>query len=94
MNGDTANGDAEYKTKMAGGDDVADKRINQFGDYNNERLTISAWNKRWAAGQTRFHMPKVHPLVLTLFTNLQQNQLLCSVCRSVKPMIVMDGLIF
>lgn len=37
------------------------KRINQFGDYNNERMTQENWLKRWIAGQTRFHMPEIHP---------------------------------
>ncbi|XP_060072240.1 thiopurine S-methyltransferase-like [Ylistrum balloti] len=41
------------------------KRINQFGDYDDtSNMTCTHWNDRWRKGQTQFHMPKVHPMLI------------------------------
>ncbi|XP_070555398.1 probable thiopurine S-methyltransferase [Ptychodera flava] len=39
------------------------KRKNQFGDYDESYMSVDSWRKRWKKGQTRFHMPKVHPML-------------------------------
>ena len=38
------------------------RKLNQFGDYEDvQNMTPGDWEYRWSLGQTKFHMPVVHP---------------------------------
>ncbi|KAL4236642.1 hypothetical protein ACF0H5_005027 [Mactra antiquata] len=39
-------------------------KLNQFGDYTDvANMSVDDWNYRWSLDQTKFHMPKVHPML-------------------------------
>ncbi|XP_052247284.1 probable thiopurine S-methyltransferase isoform X6 [Dreissena polymorpha] len=40
------------------------RKLNQFGDYEDvTNMSVDDWDYRWSLNQTKFHMPKVHPML-------------------------------
>ncbi|XP_006825177.1 thiopurine S-methyltransferase-like [Saccoglossus kowalevskii] len=58
-NGNSLNG--EHKKVQCNG--LTRKRKNQFGDHDDDYMTVETWRKRWRKGQTKFHLEKVHPIL-------------------------------
>ncbi|WAR23704.1 TPMT-like protein [Mya arenaria] len=43
---------------------AVERKLNQFGDFEDvTNMSVNDWDYRWSLGQTKFHMPKVHPLL-------------------------------
>ena len=40
---------------------MATKRVNQFGEKDDRPMTNERWVEKWSEGKTRFHRPSVNP---------------------------------
>lgn len=50
-------------------------KLNQFGDYADvTNMTVEDWEYRWSLDQTKFHMPKVHPMLQKHIQKLTQDK--------------------
>lgn len=52
------------------------RRLNQFGDYEDvTNMSPDDWEYRWSLDQTKFHMPKVHPMLQKHIDKLCQGKI-------------------
>ncbi|XP_052776657.1 probable thiopurine S-methyltransferase [Mya arenaria] len=52
---------------------TVERKLNQFGDFEDvTNMSVNDWDYRWSLGQTKFHMPKVHPMLQKHMDRLTQ----------------------